>query len=100
LGLGTGKGVGLFTYAVSVPIPASIVAVVVSPAGIPDIEAEVLIGIDIVSIEVVAEDEIVSVLIEPYAVSIVGGIIAVDRIVLAAPGELQAVEIARGPVSG
>jgi hypothetical protein len=100
LGLGSRKGVGLFAYAVTVFIPASVVAVVVSDAGIPDIEALVLIGIDVVSVEVVAEDEIVSVLIEPYAMPIVRGVIAVDGIVLAAPGELQAVEIAFGSVPG
>jgi len=33
-------------------------------------------------------------------VPIVGGVIAVDRIVLAAPGELQAVEIAHGFIPG
>ena len=83
-GLGPRKRIGLIAYAVIILIFAAIIIVIVANSGIPDIKAGILIGIDIVSIEVVAEDEVIPVLIEPYAMFIVRGVVVVDGIELAA----------------
>ena len=99
LRFGTRQGIGLIAYAVPIQIKASVVAVVVADGCVPDIEAGILIGIDIVIKEVVPEDEVVPILVEPYAVRIFRGVIAVDSIELATTGDLQAVEVPFSSVS-
>jgi len=96
---GTRQGIGLIADAVSIHIFPAVVAVVVADGCVPDIEAGILVGIDIVVIEVVTEDEVVPILVEPYTVRIFRGVIAVDGIELATPGDLQAIEVPFSSVS-
>lgn len=98
-GVRTGNRIGLLSYAVSVLILSLVVTVAVPNSGVPDVAAEVLIGIDVVIQEAVPKDQVVSILIHPYSVLVPRGIIGIGGIILAAFGDLQAIVVAPGDIS-
>jgi hypothetical protein len=98
-GFRSGKGVGQIPNAVLVLIFSLIVAIIVAQSGIPDIAALVLIGIDVIKLKIISKYEVIPVLIHPYAVLVLSGIIGIDGIEMAAFGDLQAVVVAPGNIS-